>query len=334
MQIRMMPISFAFNRFPRMVRDLAHQLGKKVELTIEGEETELDKTVLEQIGDPLVHLVRNSLDHGVESPEERLAAGKPEAGLVKLEAYYQGGSIIVEISDDGKGLDAATIFAKGVEKGLVSDNDSLSDQEIFRLLFEPGFSTAETVSDVSGRGVGMDVVKRNITSLGGIIDIQSTPGKGSVFTIRLPLTLAILDGQLIRLGDEVFVIPLISVIESLQITVDAISKVGGEMELYKLRQDYLPIIDMATEFGFLTGRDNYQNTMLVVVEGEKQRVGLVVDELLEQQQVVIKSLEDNYKAIQGISGATILGDGKVALIVDTLGFIRGAQHYKNATRRR
>ena len=330
MQIRMMPISFAFNRFPRMVRDLAKQLDKKVDLIISGENTELDKTVMEQIGDPLVHLVRNSMDHGIESPVERLEKGKPETGTVRLDAFHQGGSIMIEITDDGKGINAPKVFAKAVEKGLISAQDNLTDQDIYRLLFEPGFSTAEQVSDVSGRGVGMDVVKRNITVLGGSIDVDSELDKGSTFSIRLPLTLAILDGQLIRIGDQIFVVPLISVTESLQVDAENISRVGGEMDLYQLRDEYVPIIDMASEFGFESNNRDIEESLLVVVEGEDQKIGLLVDELMEQQQVVIKSLEENYKSIQGISGATILGDGRVALIIDVVGFIRGAKHYKNS----
>jgi two-component system chemotaxis sensor kinase CheA len=330
MQIRMMPISFAFNRFPRMVRDLAKQLNKKVELEISGEHTELDKTVMEQIGDPLVHLVRNSMDHGIEPAEERLAKGKPETGTVKLYACHQGGSIMIEISDDGRGINAPRVFAKAVEKGLVSAQDNLSDQDIFRLLFEPGFSTAENVTDVSGRGVGMDVVKRNITLLGGSIDVDSELDKGSTFSIRLPLTLAILDGQLIRIGEQIFVVPLISVTESLQIDSHCISTVGGEMDLYQLREEYVPIINMADEFGFKSDNNDIEESLLVVVEGEDQKIGLLVDELMEQQQVVIKSLEENYKSIEGISGATILGDGRVALIIDVVGFIRGAKRNNKA----
>ena len=328
MQIRMMPISFAFNRFPRMVRDLAKQLDKQVELVISGETTELDKTVMEQIGDPLVHLVRNSMDHGIESPAERVAAGKPEVGTVKLDAFHQGGTIMIEITDDGKGIDPAKVFAKAVEKGIVSASDNLPEQEIFKLLFEPGFSTAEQVSDVSGRGVGMDVVKRNITTLGGSVDVYSELGKGSTFSIRLPLTLAILDGQLIRIGEQIFVVPLISVSESIQVDSKLINRVGGEMDLYQLRDEYVPIIDMASEFNFVSDNKDIEESVLVVVEGEDQKIGLQVDELLEQQQVVIKSLEENYKSIQGISGATILGDGRVALIIDVVGFIRSAKHYK------
>ena len=328
MQIRMMPISFAFNRFPRMVRDLAMQLDKEIDLQISGENTELDKTVMERIGDPLVHLVRNSLDHGIETPEERIKKGKPAMGTIKLDAFHQGGNILIEISDDGQGINTAKVFAKAVEKGLITSKDVLTDTEIFNLLFEPGFSTADIVSDVSGRGVGMDVVKRNINILGGSIDVKSEKDKGSTFSIRLPLTLAILDGQLIKVGDQIFVVPLMSVTESLQVKEELVSCVGGEMDLYQLRDDYVPMIDIAEEFGFEREVTDLEESLLVVVEGESQQIGLLVDELQAQQQVVIKSLDVNYKPIQGISGATILGDGRVALILDVVGFIRQAKHVK------
>ena len=326
MQIRMMPISFAFNRFPRMVRDTAMQLEKKIDLQISGETTELDKTVMERIGDPLVHLVRNSLDHGIESPAERIAKDKPETGTINLDAFHQGGNIIIEIQDDGAGINTDKVFQKAVEKGLVAASDVLTENEIFNLLFEPGFSTANIVTDVSGRGVGMDVVKRNINILGGSILVHSEKDVGSTFSIRLPLTLAILDGQLIRVGDQIYVVPLMSVIESLQIKEELLSCVGGELDLYQLRDDYVPIIDVAKEFGFNNESFEIEESLLVVVEGDNQQVGLLVDELLTQQQVVIKSLDVNYKPIQGTSGATILGDGRVALILDVVGFIRQAKH--------
>jgi two-component system chemotaxis sensor kinase CheA len=247
-------------------------------------------------------------------------------GTIYLDAFHQGGNIIIEIQDDGAGINTEKVFQKAVEKGLVSASDDLTDGEIFNLLFEPGFSTADEVTDVSGRGVGMDVVKRNINILGGSIDVQSETDIGSTFTIRLPLTLAILDGQLIRVGDQTYVVPLMSVIESLQIKKDLMSCVGGELDLYQLRDDYVPIINVAEEFGFKDDNKELENSLLVVVEGEGQQIGLLVDELLMQQQVVIKSLDVNYKPIQGISGATILGDGRVALILDVVGFIRQAKH--------
>jgi len=326
MSIRMLPISFAFNRFPRMVHDLCGKLQKKIELKMSGEQTELDKTVMEKIGDPLVHLVRNAVDHGIETPEKRLAAGKSETGTVHLNAYHQGGNILIEISDDGAGLNRERILAKAIERGLANSGDNLSDAEIFGFLFQPGFSTADVVSDVSGRGVGMDVVKRNITALGGAIDVESRPGNGSTFTIRLPLTLAILDGQLVRVGEQTFIIPLVSIIESLQVEPVRVNAIAGSAELYKLRDDYLPIIRLYDAFGLKPDSTNLEDGLLVVVEGHGQQAGLLVDDLLAQQQVVIKSLETNFKKVGGISGATILGDGTVALIVDIGGIIELSQN--------
>jgi two-component system chemotaxis sensor kinase CheA len=322
MRIRMLPISFAFNRFPRMVHDLSAKLGKKIELTMSGEQTDLDKTVMEKIGDPLVHLVRNSIDHGIESPEVRVAAGKPETGNVHLNAYHQGGNIVIEISDDGAGLNREKIFAKAVERGLIDANDELPDERIYELLFEPGFSTADVVSDVSGRGVGMDVVKRNIMALSGSIEVTTEAGQGSTFTIRLPLTLAILDGQLISVGGQIYIVPLVSIVESLLINQKMVNAIAGKAEVYKLREDYLPIVRLYKTFGLSSDQRDIDGGLLVVVEGEGKKVGLLVDDLLGQQQVVIKSLETNYKKVDGLSGATILGDGTVALIVDVAGIIR------------
>ncbi|MGH1486679.1 MAG: chemotaxis protein CheA [Cellvibrionaceae bacterium] len=321
MQIRMLPISFAFNRFPRMIRDLSVKIGKKVDLQINGETTELDKTVMEKIGDPLVHLVRNAIDHGIESKEDRIAAGKPETGIIKLDAYHKGGNIVIEITDDGKGIDPEVIAQKAVEKGVVSDTNGMTNQQIFELIFEPGFSTAAEVSDISGRGVGMDVVRRNIKALGGRIDIDSEKGKGSIFKVHLPLTLAILDGQLIRVGNEVYIIPLVAIVESLQIKPDQVKHVSGNMAVYRLRDDNVPIIPIHKEFGIESDNTELDNTLLVVVEGDGCKVGLLVDDLLAQQQVVIKSLETNYKRVDGVSGATILGDGSVAMIIDVPGLI-------------
>jgi two-component system chemotaxis sensor kinase CheA len=322
MRIRMLPISFAFNRFPRMVHDLSAKLDKKIELTMSGEQTEIDKTVMEKIGDPLVHLVRNSIDHGIETPEVRRAAGKPETGVVNLNAYHQGGNVVIEITDDGAGLNHERIFAKAVERGLVKADDELSDAQVYDLLFEPGFSTAETVSDVSGRGVGMDVVKRNITGLGGGIDVSSKAGEGSTFTIRLPLTLAILDGQLVRVGGNTYIIPLVSIVESLLVNKSNVNQIAGKAEVYQLRSDYLPIIRLYDVFGVEPDRRTLDDGLLVVVEGDGKKGGLLVDELLGQQQVVIKSLETNFRRVDGLSGATILGDGTVALIVDVDGVVR------------
>ena len=332
LQIRMLPISFSFSRFPRLVRDLSSKMGKQVELTMTGENTEVDKTVLEKIGDPLVHLVRNSLDHGIETPDIRKAAGKPETGTLELAAYHEGGDIIIKVIDDGAGLDKDRILKKAIEKGLVQEHEELSDERIYNLIFSPGFSTAEQLSEVSGRGVGMDVVRRNVRDLGGNVSITSNGGAGSTVTIRLPLTLAILDGQLARVGNETYIISLVSIIESLQMQPDHISSIAGQSELYRLRDDYIPIIRLNELFNKNTGTTDLQNGLLMVVESEGQRFGLFVDDLLGQQQVVIKSLETNFRQIRGISGATILGDGTVALIVDVPGLIQ--RHANNCNRRK
>lgn len=323
MQVRMMPISFTFSRFPRLVRDLSGKLGKKIELKLVGETTEVDKTVIEKIGDPLVHLVRNSLDHGIELPDKRVAGGKPETGTIELNAYHQGGNIIIEIKDDGQGMDRDKLLNKAIDKGLVTADDMLSDKQIFELIFMPGFSTAEQVSDVSGRGVGMDVVRRNIQELGGGVEIDSQLGVGTTMTIRLPLTLAILDGQTVTVGDENYIIPIISIIESIQIKPEMLNRIGGEGETFKLRDEYIPIIKLHEVFALDNAAQvKLDNGLLVVVEADGTHVGLFVDDLLGQQQVVIKSLENNYKKIEGFSGATILGDGSVALILDMPGILR------------
>ncbi|MPX90048.1 chemotaxis protein CheA [Salinivibrio sp. VYel1] len=323
LDIRMLPISFAFNRFPRLIRDLSSQLGKRVELVIEGESTELDKTVLERIADPLVHLVRNAVDHGLETPDVRAEKGKPETGKVHLNAYHQGGSIVIEVSDDGAGLHKERIWRKALDKGLISDDlplSELTDAHVFNLLFAPGFSTAEQVSDVSGRGVGMDVVRRNIEQLGGNIDVHSAPEQGSTFKISLPLTLAILDGQLVKVEGQVYVVPLISIIESLQIDSRQIKTASG-VQLYRLREENIPILRLKEEFELGSSGDDLDKQLLCLVEAGDKKVGLLLDELLGQQQVVIKSLESNYARVPGISGATILGDGSVSLILDIQGLI-------------
>ncbi len=323
MQIRMLPISFTFSRFPRLVHDLSAKMGKKIALKMNGENTEVDKTVIEKIGDPLVHLVRNSLDHGIEMPDARVAAGKPETGTVELNAYHKGGSIVIEIRDDGKGLDADHIRRKAIEKGLIGEDDKLGDEQIYELIFQPGFSTANQVSDLSGRGVGMDVVRRNINELGGHIEIESELGRGSAIIIRLPLTLAILDGQTISVGDEIYIVPLISIIESLQVDPKNIKLIAGRGETLKLRDEYLPIVRLHEIFGIEGYRaQELGDGLLVVVEGDGRRCGILVDDLIGQQQVVIKSLEANYERVDGVSGATILGDGSVALILDIPGVMR------------
>ncbi len=319
MKIRMMPISFVFSRFPRLVRDVSRTLDKKIDLVLSGENTELDKTVMEKIGDPMVHLIRNSIDHGIEMPDVRIAAGKPETGTVELNAFHQSGNIVIEIKDDGAGLNKERIQQKAIENGLIDESTTLADEQIFDLIFQPGFSTADAVSDLSGRGVGMDVVRRNIASLNGSIEVSSETGKGSRFVIRLPLTLAILDGQLVKVGEEIFIFPLVSIVESIQMDDTAINNVGGHSDVLQLRDEYVPIVQLHEIFSVNKDEPPADDNIVVVVETDGEKVGVVVDELLGQQQVVIKSLEENFKKVEGISGATILGDGTVALIVDVSG---------------
>ena len=321
MQIRMLPISFCFSRFPRLVHDLSMKFGKSIELKLKGQQTEVDKTVLEKIGDPLVHLVRNSLDHGIESPEARLAAGKSETGIIELSASQEGGNIVIQVMDDGAGLNRDRILRKAQERGLIGSDEFLPDERIYNLIFAPGFSTADTVSDVSGRGVGMDVVRRNIKDLGGRVDVLSEAGKGSVFTIRLPLTLAILDGQLIRVGSETFIISLLSIVETVQVAPHQINTLPDKGTVYKMRDRYIPVVRLADYFAIDDSPSVREKGLLVVVEADGQQHGLFVDELLEQQQVVIKSLEENFRPVEGLAGATILGDGAVALILDVPGFL-------------
>lgn len=323
MNIRMLPISFVFSRFPRLAHDISSKLGKKIELKLVGENTEVDKTVVELLSDPLVHLVRNSLDHGIEMPDVRVAAGKPETGTVILKAYHRGGNIVIEVSDDGKGLDKDKLRAKAIEKGLIAEDAILSDKQCYELIFMPGFSTAEKLTDISGRGVGMDVVRRNIQTLGGNIEIISELGKGSTMAIHLPLTLAILDGQSIAVGDETYILPLGSIIESLNIKEDRVNRVVGKGETFLLRGEYLPIIRIHEIFNVPKPKaTKLTDGLLVVVEGQGIRCGLFIDDLLGQQQVVIKSLEANYRRVEGVSAATILGDGSVALILDIPGLVR------------
>ena len=316
LKIRMLPISFSFNRFPRLVRELSRKLEKKVELRLRGENTELDKIVLEKIGDPLVHLVRNSLDHGLESPAARIASGKSETGVLELNAYHQGGSVIIEVKDDGAGLDCTKILAKARERHLLADDAVLSEEQIHNLIFLPGFSTAESVSDVSGRGVGMDVVRRNITDLGGHVQISSEQGRGSTIRIRLPLTLAILEGQMLRVGRETYVMSLVSIIETVQPRPDHLHTVSGHAELFKHRDEYLPVLRLHEIFDIEPDSRDIASGLLVVAESDGRRVAILVDELQAQQQVVIKSLDRNYKQVPGLAGATIHGDGTVALILD------------------
>lgn len=324
MSIRMMPISFVFSRYPRVVRDLAAKLNKRVELRTVGENTELDKGLIEKIADPLTHLVRNSLDHGIEVTEKRIAIGKPAQGTITLRAFHQGGSIVIEVSDDGAGLNRAKILTKAKERGLPV-NDGMTDQEVWSLIFEAGFSTAETVTDVSGRGVGMDVVKRNIQSMGGRIDIESALGVGTRISIRLPLTLAILDGLSVAVGDQMFIVPLNYITESLQPTAADIKTVSGHGRVVQVRGEYLPVIALHEVFNLRPNVTAVHEGILVILEAEDHKAALFVDDLVGQHQVVIKSLESNYRRVQGVSGATIMGDGKVALILDTAALVMASQ---------
>jgi two-component system, chemotaxis family, sensor kinase CheA len=321
LKIRMLPISFSFNRFPRLVHELSRKLGKKIELKLTGESTELDKIVLEKIGDPLVHLVRNSLDHGIEMPAARIAAGKSETGTLELNAFHEGGSIIIEVKDDGAGLNKQRILTKARERGLIEAGADLTDEQIYNLIFLPGFSTAETVSDVSGRGVGMDVVRRNIKDLGGNVQIFSVEGRGSTMRIRLPLTLAILEGQVLRVGKEIYVVSLVSIVETVQPTREQINSIGGTSEVFRHREDYLPVIRLHELFDIEPDSRDLVEGLLMVVEADGRRAAILVDELLAQQQVVIKSLDTHYKQVPGLAGATIHGDGTVALILDVPGLI-------------
>ncbi|HBO5136519.1 TPA: chemotaxis protein CheA [Pseudomonas aeruginosa] len=316
MSIRMLPINFIFSRFPRLVRDTATRLGKQVELHLHGEHIELDKSVIEKLSDPLTHIVRNSIDHGIEPPAERLAAGKPASGTVKLAASHQGGSVVVEVSDDGRGLSRPRILAKARERNLPV-HDGMSDAEVWQLVFMPGFSTAETVTELSGRGVGMDVVKRNIGAMGGRIDIDSAPGMGTRIGIRLPLTLAILDGLIVAVEAVNYVIPLTYIVESLQARSDDVRGLGGEDNaMIRVRGEYLPLFSLHELLRIGCEAPAPEQGIVVILESEGRSFALQVDELVGQQQVVIKSLEQNFRRVEGIAGATIMGDGSVALILD------------------
>jgi two-component system, chemotaxis family, sensor kinase CheA len=325
MSIRMIPMSMVFNRFPRMLRDLAAKLDKKVELVTQGEATELDKGLVEKITDPLTHLVRNSCDHGIEQPADRVAKGKPEHGTVTLVASHQGGSIVIEVRDDGRGLSREKLLKKARERGIDAP-DSMTDQDVYGLIFAPGFSTAEVVTDVSGRGVGMDVVKKNITSLGGTVEIDSAEGYGMSVKVRLPLTLAIMDGMSIGVGDECYILPLSSVVESFQVEASMVKTIGGSGRVVEVRDEFMPVIDL--EKVFEVPRFDFENVsnIMVVVESDGGRVALLVDELLGQQQVVVKNLEANYRKVRDVSGATIMGDGRVALILDVSALVRHSRH--------
>jgi two-component system chemotaxis sensor kinase CheA len=316
MSIRMLPISFVFNRFPRLVRDTCGKLGKQVELVLRGENTELDKGVIEKLTDPLTHIIRNSIDHGIELPAERIAAGKPAQGTVRMSAAHQGGRIVVEISDDGKGLSRERILAKAKEQGMAVTDD-MPDSEVWLLIFMPGFSTAEAVTDLSGRGVGMDVVRRNITSIGGRIEIKSVAGQGTHIVIRLPLTLAILDGMVVEVDKVHYVVPLTYIVESLQLTEEHIfSMSGSSSAVIRVRDEYLPLLSLHSLLNQTVAPVAEAGGLVLILEAEGNSFALQVDDLVGQQQVVIKSLEQNFRRVDGVTGATIMGDGSVALILD------------------
>ena len=323
MSMRMIPVSFVFNRFPRLVRDLAKTLDKKIDLIIEGGETEVDKSMIEKLADPLTHLVRNSLDHGIEPLEKRLAAGKPETGTVVLKAEQRGGNILISIQDDGGGLNRDKILEKALSNGLDVD-PKMPDEEVWQLIFAPGFSTADAVTDVSGRGVGMDVVRKNIEAIQGGIDIVSVAGQGSTFTIKLPLTLAIIDGMCVSVGTETYIIPLLNIIESLQPKPEQIKTLANDTMLWS-RDQYWPLISLREQMQIDEPGKPIENSIIVLVEIGKKRYGIIVDQLLGKQQVVIKSLERHYKKVDGISGATIMGDGKVAMIIDVDNLMKNEQ---------
>lgn len=326
MAVRMLPIKHAFGRFPRLIHDLASACGKKIELKTSGEETELDKSVIEAIGDPLTHLVRNAADHGLELPDERRAAGKPETGTITLHAFHEGGNIVIEVTDDGRGLNRERILRKATERGLLTENDSVpADEILYNFIFHPGFSTAAAVTDLSGRGVGMDIVKQAVVSLGGTITLNSTPGAGTRFRIRLPLTMAILEGLSLSVGQEVYILPLTSIVESIRPKAGEVRVVAGATEVALVRGEVLPILRVHQVFGVETFVTDPTQGVLVIVENDDRKVALLVDELIGQSQVVIKSLETNYRKVDGIAGATILGDGRVALIVDVPGLLRNTR---------
>jgi two-component system, chemotaxis family, sensor kinase CheA len=325
MSIRMIPMSMVFSRFPRMLRDLAAKLGKQVNFVTVGDATELDKGLVEKITDPLTHLVRNSCDHGIETPAERLAKGKSETGTLTLSASHQGGTIVIEVRDDGKGLSRDKLLKKARERGIDAP-DSMSDADVWGLIFAPGFSTADVVTDVSGRGVGMDVVKKNITSLGGTVEIDSAEGYGMSVKVRLPLTLAIMDGMSVAVGDECYILPLASVVESFQVQPGLIKTVGGTGRVVEVRSEFMPVIDLEEVFHVPKSDTPPATRIMVVVEADGGQIALLVDELLGQQQVVVKNLEANYRRVPDVSGATIMGDGRVALILDVSSLVRHSRH--------
>ena len=321
MSIRMMPMDYVFSRFPRVVREAAAKLGKQIRLTTKGQATELDKSLIERIIDPLTHLVRNSIDHGIETPEARVAKGKKPEGNLTLSAQHLGGQIVIEVSDDGGGLSRERILKKAIAQGFPV-NENTPDEEVWQLIFAPGFSTAEKVTEISGRGVGMDVVRRNIQDMGGHIQLSSQAGKGTTTRIFLPLTLAILDGMTVQVGQEIFVLPLSHVTESLQPTAEQVHHISETEQVLHVRGEYLPLVALHDVFSVDGAQTDLSRAIAVILQAEESRFALLVDHLVGQQQVVVKNLESNYRKIQGISAATILGDGSVALIVDVFALMR------------
>jgi two-component system, chemotaxis family, sensor kinase CheA len=321
MSMRMVPIAQTFHKMGRVVRDLARKVDKKINYEIEGEETELDKNVIQELSDPLMHMIRNSVDHGVETPEVRVQVGKPETGTVKLRACHQAGNIVIEIIDDGKGLDKEFLVKKAIEKGVVSPDAQLTEQQAFNLIMAPGFSTAEKVTDISGRGVGMDVVKKNIDKLRGKVEIRSTKGVGTTFTLRLPLTLAVIDGMIIRIGSQKFVLPTLSIVQSLSPTPEQIKTIQGKNQILNLRGNIYPLLALGHMFNLTDAAQDATEGMVVIAQAGDQQVGLILDELLGQQQVVIKSLGDRFKKLNGITGGAILGDGTIGLILEPAGLL-------------
>jgi two-component system chemotaxis sensor kinase CheA len=334
--VRMVSVRTLFARLPRFVRDLAQDMQKQVVLELSGEDTELDKSVIEKISDPLLHLVRNAIDHGLETPSHRRAAGKVESGRLRLNAYQRGGSVYIEVSDDGHGLDRERILARAVAGGFIASGASLRDEEVFALIFLPGFSTADTVSEVSGRGVGMDVVKQNVENLGGSVAVSSEAGRGTRFRIKLPLTLAVVEGQILQVGDQVYVLPLVAITESVRPVPGSVCAIEGAGEVVMVREATLPLLRLGRLFGVEPLSEDPTEGLVVIVEHEERRTGLLVDRLLSQQQVVIKSLETHFRKVDAIGGATILGDGRVSLILDVPGLIGlarrgGGRHASMAT---
>ena len=321
MLIRMTPVGTIFSRFPRLVHDTAQALGKEVKFEISGEETELDKGMVERIADPLTHLVRNAVDHGIETPAERIAAGKPAVGSLRLAAYHQGGSVIVELTDDGRGLNMDRIRAKGIERGLIAADEELTAEQVHMLIFRPGFSTSETVSATSGRGVGMDVVKKSVESLKGVVNLDTVRGRGCTLRIKLPLTLAVLDGQLLRVGEQTYVLPLVTIVESIRPLAGQVRDLAGRGEVLVVRKEPLPLMRLGRMFRVPEEVTDPAKGLVMIVEHDGRQMALLVDELLGQQQVVVKSLETNFRKVQGITGATILGDGRAALILDIAGLV-------------